>query len=144
MVTRYRKKSVEKGEAQKYYRVARSLHKTAGDLNTLAEEEGTYGNAIGIIVIHSAIAYSDALCIAYGRFKSTSGDHLQATHALRDALGKRIEERQAKNFARILREKDSISYQGVYYALEDARLLLSKLDDFSSWAERVFTERPTR
>lgn len=143
MVKQYKRKTVEKGQALKYYRIARSLYRTAGDLDTLAEDGDACGNAIGIIIVHSAIAYTDALCIAYGGFKSTSGDHLRAVDALKDALGRRVEANQLKNLNRILKEKDSISYQGTYYVLDDARGLLAKLSEFRDWAERLFTERPT-
>lgn len=143
MVRQYKRKTVEKGQASKYYRVARSLYRAADDLDTLAEERDTYGNAIGIIVVHSAIAYADALCIAYGGFKSTSGDHLRAVDALKDALGRRVEANRLKNLNRILKEKDSISCQGTYYALEDARVLIARLGEFRNLAERLFMERPT-
>lgn len=142
MVRRTRKKHVSRDQAGKYFRVARALRRAAEDLSALAEEGDAYGNAIGIVIVHAAIAYTDSLCIAYGGFKSVAGEHERAADALKDALGRRVDTGRIKNLQAILKEKDTISYQGVYYVLEDSSLLLQQLHNFADWAEGVYRQRP--
>lgn len=142
MVRRGRRKTLEPGQALKYYRVARALRASAMDLIEIADEESSYGNAIAIVAIHSAIAYADALTIAYGGFKSTEGEHERAVDAFQAALGARAEPGQVRILRAIIKEKDTVSYQGVYYTLGEARNLVERLNGFAEWAEGVYERRP--
>ena len=121
--------------------VARGLRKSAADIVLLAEEG--HGNAIAIVAIHSAINYADALCIAYGGFKSSEGEHERAVDALKQALGNRTDSAQASKLLSILKEKDAASYQGVYYTLAQAQRLVRKLEAFADWAETMYDQRPS-
>lgn len=123
-----------------YFRVAQGLRNTARDLKTMAEPK--YGNGLAIIAIHSAIAYTDALTVSYGGFKSTDGDHSRASDALRRALGHRAEAGQIRRLARILDAKSHASYSGSYYTLSDGEYILRELEDFASWAEELYQMRP--
>ena len=142
MVKRGRRTRTDRAQATKYHRVARALHRSAADLIEIAEDGALYGNAIAIIAIHSAIAYADMLTIAYGEFKSTGGDHERVADALREALGARVDADQLSALLSIVRKKDTASYQGVYYTVDDARDLLRKLGAFAEWAERAYRLRP--
>ncbi|MHB8873186.1 MAG: hypothetical protein ACYC8T_05815, partial [Myxococcaceae bacterium] len=118
MTRKTRRKRVDASQAGKYYDVAKALQRSAIDLADLGEN--AYGNAVAIVAIHSAIAYADALCIAYGGFKSTAGDHEDAADAMQDALGGRSEPSQVQTLLAIVKKKDPASYQGVYFTLADA------------------------
>ncbi|CAN5651085.1 hypothetical protein BH23GEM8_BH23GEM8_18600 [soil metagenome] len=142
MVKRGRRKSVDPAQAPRYYRVARALRQSAMDLIEIADDESSNGNAIAIVTIHSAIAYADALAIAYGGFKSTEGEHERAVEALQAALGARIDPGQVKDLLTIVKKKDTASYQGVYYTVGEARDLLRKLQRFADWAEVMYEKRP--
>lgn len=142
MVKRHRRRTLDRSQSAKYHRVGRGLYRSACDLSELASEDEGYGNAIGILVVHAAIAYGDALCIAFGGFKSTAADHLLAVKALKDALGSRARSDRLKDLTRIIGEKDAIAYQGSYYATEDAQVLLERLKVFRTWAENLYRERP--
>jgi hypothetical protein len=56
-------KSEPRSQAASYLSVARALVETARAVDVLGE--ATYGNGLAIIAIHAAIAYTDALTIAY-------------------------------------------------------------------------------
>lgn len=142
MVKRGRRKRMDRSAARKHHRVARSLRQSALDLSEPAEDGDRYGNAIAIIAIHAAVAYGDALCIAYGGFKSTEGEHQRAAEALDDALGSHGEPQRMKDFRAILDEKDAVAYQGVYYTIADARKVVERLDRFARWAEELYNQRP--
>jgi hypothetical protein len=139
VVKRGRRKELDRADAAKYMTVARGLRKSATDIGIIAE--GRHGNALAV-AIHAAIAYTDALCIAYGGFKSTEGEHERAVQALKQALGSRMDTGQGRRLLSIVKEKDSASYQGVFYTTADARRLLRKLETFAGWAEEMYEKRP--
>ena len=117
--------------------MARSLRKATLDLHNLAEADDSYGNVIGIIAVHCAIAFSDTLCIRFGGYKSSEGDHTQAAEALQDALGTRSDADMLKNLQRVLARKDQVSYQGTYFTVEDAGQIVRDLIAFSEKAEAI-------
>ena len=142
MVRRGRRKAVDATQAARYLRVARALRRSGEDLSALAEESDRYGNAIAIVAIHAAIAYADALSVAYGGFKSAEGDHERAVDALQDALGARVDAGQVKALLAILKRKDAVSYQGVYFTTAEAAALVERLRGFADWAEEMYEGRP--
>jgi hypothetical protein len=76
--------------------------------------DAKYGNGLAIIAIHVAIAYTDALTIAYREIRSTDGDHTRAVDALQFALGQRAPAEQVQRLRRILNGKSHASYSGDY------------------------------
>ena len=130
----------DKASAPKYRAVAIGLLKTARDLDTMAELK--YGNGLAIIAIHAAIAYADALSIAYRALKSTDGNHRRAADVLANALGNRAVQEQIDRLSGILDSKTHVSYSGNFYTLEDGRRLLKEVEKFAEWAEQLYTNRP--
>lgn len=142
MVNLGKTRRTDRSQAERYLRVARALHSTAADLHELAVEGDTYGNAIAIVAIHSAIAYADALTIAFREIKSVDGDHAIAVATLRHAMGHRAEEGQMRRLGSIIDEKTTVSYQGQYYTVADSRIVVEKLDAFAEWVLTVWEDRP--
>lgn len=135
-------KEVDRSQAERYRRVGASLLASAQALEAIAVEGDPYGNAVGVVAIHSAIAYNDALTIAFRGIKSTEGDHRKAADVLQRAMGSRAEPEQVARLRSILALKDRISYGGQYYTLDEARRLLRSAEAFAEWAERMYKERP--
>ncbi|MEW5929809.1 MAG: hypothetical protein AB1941_20330 [Gemmatimonadota bacterium] len=133
-------KNEDPSRAGSYFRVAQVLRSTARDLSTMAEPK--YGNGLAIVAIHSAIAYADALTVAYGGFKSTDGDHSRAADALQRALGHRADPRQIRRLTGILDAKSHASYSGNYYTLADGQNILEELERFAIWVEDLYQNRP--
>jgi hypothetical protein len=94
------------------------------------------------VAIHAAIAYTDALTVAYGGFKSTDGDHTRARNALQRALGQRADAGQLRTLTRILDAKSHASYSGSYYTLADGQRIFQELETFAAWAEELYQSRP--
>jgi len=65
MVRGSQRVSIERLQAANYIRVAENFYNGA-DVATQYE----YWNASGVLIVHSAIAYADALTIKYGGVKS--------------------------------------------------------------------------
>lgn len=132
---------VDKAEAVGYAETGRGFLQSARDLSELANEGAPYGNAIGLMSIHAAISYADALTIAFGEKKSAD-DHTQAVATLRSVMGSKLDSKAAKAFIQILQQKDTISYQGTFYPLAEGRKLLAKTETFCEWAKETFETRP--
>lgn len=47
-----------------------------------------------------------------------------------------------KKLRAILQAKDTVSYMGEFYRVEDAMTLLTQLRAFSDWAREVYERRP--
>ncbi|HEU4452513.1 MAG TPA: hypothetical protein VFR81_05605 [Longimicrobium sp.] len=136
-----RRKAVDGSAAEKYRRVGAALLESAETLTTLAEVDDQFGNAIAIVAIHGAIAYSDTLAIAFGGFKSTDGDHTRAADLVQEAMGSRAAERALKALRSALSMKDKVSYSGMYYRIDEAERLLEQVRRFSSWADEAYDHR---
>lgn len=95
-----------------------------------------------MIAIHAAIAFNDTLTIAYGAVQSTEGEHERAADALREALGPRAPRERIEQLRSVVKKKDSASYQGEYYTVADAVLVLARAEAFSAWAEEMYQRRP--
>lgn len=116
--------------------------KSAEALNEIAIEGDPYGNAIGVIAVHAAIAFNDALTIAFGEVKSTEGDHRRAADVLDEVLGPRAAANEVARLRSVLALKDRISYGGTYYRLDEARRILRDVQAFGRWARRLYEQRP--
>ncbi len=136
-----RRRRMDPSASGKYRRVGEVLPGSARDLLHLSEEGDTYGNAVAIPAIHAAIAYADSICIAFGEFKSTEGDHQGAVKAVKEAVGPAADAGAIRALGIILSEKDQVSYQGNYYTLEDAAAVVRRLETFVAWAEQVLARR---
>lgn len=130
----------DRERAVRYLAVGRALHATARDLDAMGEAK--YGNGLTIVAIHAAIAYTDALTVAFREVKSTDGEHLKAAGVLIQALGPRVEAEQVRRLKRILGAKSHASYSGSYYTLEDGRAILREVERFAEWAEERMASRP--
>lgn len=133
-------KHEDRSRSARYHAVGRVLLRTARDLDVIGDAK--YGNGLAIIAIHAAIAYTDALTVAYREIKSTDGEHVRAAEVLRHALGRAADARQVQRLHGILDAKTHASYSGIYYTLQDGRGLLRDLERFAEWAEERITRRP--
>lgn len=141
MVTRGRRKPTDRHQAGKYRNVGSALLESARALEDVADGDSRYGNAIAVIAVHAAIAYSDTVTIAYGEFKSTEGDHEKSPDALTAAL-KNPPPEQVELLRAVVKKKDSASYRGEYYTVEDAAAVLRRAERFCAWAEEMYQRRP--
>lgn len=128
--------------AAKYLAIGRSLHRNTQELEAISETR--YGNGLAIIAIHAAIAYTDALTIAFRGIKSQDGDHVRAADVLAHVLGpQRDHARQVNRLRGILQSKSDASYSGQYYTLEDGKRLVREATEFIRWAEDMLANRPS-
>ena len=92
--------------------------------------------------MHAAIAYTDALTIAFRGVKSVDGDHTRAAEVLVHALGQRADEGQVRRLKRVLNSKSQVSYSGDYYTLSEGREIFRDVSRYGSWAEEMLLSAP--
>lgn len=133
MVRKTTKKQVDRVKSKDYQTVAKSFYDGAE-----VAKEYEYWNASGVLIIHSAIAYSDAICIKFAGVKSQGEDHIQAVSLLKEILASSDENKKAfQNLEKMIAHKNSVSYSGEVYEAKDIDLLWKHLDRFKTWAENL-------
>lgn len=97
--------------------------------------EFEYWNAAGLLMVHAAIAYTDALTIRHGGVKSKGEDHMAAAALLRQVIA--LDEHGlagARHLERLISEKNRVSYEGDLFTRKDAELLWKHLQRYRDWA----------
>src|SRR5437879_6226491 len=94
-----------------------------------------YWNAAGVLIIHAAIAYTDALTIKIGGVKSQGDDHMAVVDLVREVVELDNSGETALNHLwRMIQEKNAVSYQGEIYTCQDVEKLWKQLERYKAWA----------
>jgi len=133
MAKRRGRKSTPRQQYRKYLNVAEHFYKAAKDSLDL-----DYWTASGVLIVHSAIAYSDALCIKLSGVKSIGESHEDTIALLEEIVGETDEKSKAINqLKRIIEEKTKISYLGELYSLHQTKEMLLRLERFRKWSFEI-------
>lgn len=133
MAKRRGRKSVSRTHYTKYKNVAEHFYDAAKDLMDL--EDWT---AAGVIIVHSAIAFTDALCIKLSGVKSIGEDHEGAVTLLENTVAESDEKLKAINqLKRIIEEKTKVSYLGELYSQTQAIEMWKRLERFRQWTNTI-------
>lgn len=99
-----------------------------------------YWNAAGVLLVHAAIALTDALTVKVGGVKSAGEDHMLGADLLESVLAVDAEGKKAiGHFRAIIQEKNLVSYGGQIYRQEDIRRMARHLTRFRIWVDRLLT-----
>lgn len=130
MAKRRGRKSIPRNNYLKYKNVAEHFYDAADDLIDL--EDWT---AAGVIIVHSAIAFTDALCIKLAGVKSVGEDHEEAINLLESTVAENDDKFKAINqLKRIIEEKTKVSYLGELYTQSQANEMFKRLERYRHWA----------
>jgi len=133
MTKRTSRKSVERLRYQDYNIVAEHFHEAAEIAIAYS-----YWTAAGVLIVHSAIAYTDAIAIKLSGQKSSSENHEDAIVLLDEAIAGSESKRNAINqLRRIIAEKTKVSYAGDLYGESLIRELWKRLERFRNWAINI-------
>jgi hypothetical protein len=100
-----------------------------------------YWNAAGLLIVHAAIALTDALTVKVGGVKSAAEDHRLAADLLETVLAVDPEGKKAIGHLRaLLEEKNLVAYSGEIYRQEDIRRMHRHLERYRTWAGRLLAE----
>lgn len=121
----------------------RQFHTVADNFVRAAEvaSNSEYWNAAGVLIVHAAIALTDALTVKVGGVKSAAEDHRLAADLLEAVLAVDPEGKKAIGHLRgLLEEKSLVAYSGEIYRREDIRRMHRHLERYQNWARRLLTE----
>ncbi|MDR3625275.1 MAG: HEPN domain-containing protein [Ignavibacteriaceae bacterium] len=97
--------------------------------------EYNYYNAAGVLIVHAAIAFADAVTIKYNGTKSKGDDHREVITLLEEILPSNEERKKSINHLdAIIVHKNAVSYSGDVYNKKDIEQLWKHLERFKSWA----------
>ena len=92
-------------------------------------------SAAALLVVHAAIAYTDALTIKIGGVKSQGDDHMAAVDVARELIAVDDAGRKAlTHLVRVIQEKNVVSYSGDVSSRNQAESLWKHLERYRSWA----------
>ena len=133
MTKKTRRTRVNRDEAAHYAAVAGQFCQAA----ELAREFG-YWNAAGLLFVHSAIAFADAVAIARKGEKSTSENHMDSL-VLFDSVTSTLKGRDEarEHLYRIIEDKNRVSYSGDSYRRSDLEKLAAHTERFRAFAEKT-------
>jgi hypothetical protein len=130
MPKRTRRKSIERSRFRPYAQVAQHFYDAARDSMNLE-----YWTAAGVLIVHSAIAYADALSIKQSGEKSVGENHEDAIALVQSVVAGGEEKAHAVNqLRRIIEEKTRVSYLGELYSPSRTKELWKRLERFRAWA----------
>lgn len=133
MAERRGRKAIPRHNFKKYLDVAEHFCQAAKDSMEL-----DYWTASGVLVVHSAIAYSDALCIKLSGVKSVGENHEDAVALLESVVAASDEKSSALNqLRRIIEEKTKVSYLGELYTSAQIKEMWKRLERFRKWALEI-------
>lgn len=133
---RHSRVSLPKSKKSDYTRVAENFCKGAE-----VAKEFDYHNAAGVLIVHAAIAYTDALTIKFGGVRSKGEDHMAAVDLLQQVLA--LDEQGkagTRHLEKIINEKNRVSYEGEIYTKKDIDNLWKHLLRYQTWALSMLTD----
>jgi HEPN domain-containing protein len=133
MVRKLKTVPVDKHKVKDFIAVARNFFDGA---EVAAEYE--YWNAAGVLIVHSAIAYSDAITVKFGKAKSKSEDHQDVINLIDSLVAGSEEKKKALiQLSKIISHKNLVSYGGDIYSKKDIEKLWKYLERYVSWADNI-------
>jgi hypothetical protein len=133
MARRTARKSVDRSRYREYEQVADHFYEAARDAIDLE-----YWTAAGVLIVHAAIAYADALCIQQAGVRSGADNHEEAAALLEQSVPSNESTSNAiRHLRRIIDEKTKVSYLGELYSRSQTKTLWARLDRFRQWAKKI-------
>lgn len=133
MTKRRGRRTVPRQRFNEYERVAEHFYNAARDSIDLE-----YWTAAGVLIVHSAIAYSDALSIKLSGVRSIGEDHEEVIILLENSVAESEEKSRALNqLRRIVEEKTKVSYLGELYSASQTKEMWKRLERFRKWGREI-------
>ena len=100
--------------------------------------EYSYYNAAGVLIVHSAIAYSDSVSIKNGGVKIQGDNHYEIISLLDDMISHSADKKKALNQLKIIIDhKNKVSYSGDVYHKKDIDQLWKHFERYKFWVDEL-------
>lgn len=131
MTSKSPRKKVETYRYKDFIEVARNFYEGAK-----VATEYSYYNAAGLLIVHSAIAYSDAISIKYKGIKIQGENHYEIISLLDDLIPFTEAKKKALNqLKNIIDHKNRVSYYGDVYHKKDIDSLWNHFERYKKWVD---------
>lgn len=99
--------------------------------------EYQYYNAAGVLFVHAAIAYSDAITIKLKGVKCRGENHQELATLLQTVTGNTPENTSSIiKLLKIIEHKNRVSYSGDIYSKKDIDQMHKLTERYKTWAEK--------
>jgi hypothetical protein len=133
MAKRRGTKPVDRSRFREYQHVAEHFYEAAKD-----SMDFEYWTAAAVLIVHSAIAFADALCIKLSGQRSSGDNHELTIALLEEAVADGDEKSKALSQLRsIIEEKTRVSYLGEMISPARTKEMWKRLETFREWAARI-------
>ncbi|MBI4716025.1 MAG: hypothetical protein HY760_08840 [Nitrospirae bacterium] len=133
MTKKTKRTVVDREKAGDYASAGEQFFRAAG-----LAREFEYWDAAGLLYVHSAIAFADAVAIARRGEKSTSENHMDALALLEEALENVKGRNEAtEHMRRMIDEKTRVSYMGISFRRADLEKMETHADRFRAFVRRM-------
>ncbi len=110
----------------------------ADAMNLCHDGMETYASAVGLLAVHSAISFGDAVLVRLTGQRSHSQDHRKAVDAITDACRKaKIRTDGIKHLDKLVNAKTDVSYGDKEMEKQTVQVLYVAAGRFQAWAEHV-------
>lgn len=100
--------------------------------------EYSYYNAADVLIVHSAIAYSDSVSIKNGGVKIQGDNHYEIISLLDDLISHSADKKKALNQLKIIIDhKNKVSYSGDVYHKKDIDALWKHFERYKIWVDEL-------
>ena len=126
-------KSVDRSRFGEYERVAEHFYVAARD-----SMDFEYWTAAAVLIVHSGIAFADAVCIKLSGQRSSGDNHELTVALLEEAVADGEEKSKALIQLRsIIEEKTRVSYMGEMISSSRTKDMWKRLERFREWAVKI-------
>jgi hypothetical protein len=133
MTTKSPRKKVDSSRYLGFKEVAQNFYEGAK-----IAAEYSYYNAAGLLIVHSAIAYSDAISIKQRGVKIQGENHYEVISLLDDLIAHTEEKKKAlKHLKSIIDNKTRVSYTGDVYHKKDIDSLWKHFERYKTWCDKI-------
>lgn len=133
MTSRSPRKKIDSTRYNDFKEVAKNFYEGAK-----IATEYSYYNAAGVLIVHSAIAYSDAVSIKNGGVKIHGDNHYEIISLLNDLITHSPDKKKAlTQLKNIIDHKNSVSYSGDVYDKKDIDQLWKHFERYKFWVDEL-------
>lgn len=133
MTSKSPRKKIESHRYKDFIKVAENFYEGAKLAN-----EFSYYNAAGLLIVHSSIAYADAVSIKQRGVKIQGDNHYEIIALLDDMIVPSEKKKKALiQLKKIIDNKNRVSYLGDVYHKKDIDSLWKNFERYKTWVDEI-------
>jgi len=110
-------------------------------MRLLSDDLSSYGDAVALLAVHSAISLADAVLVASTGARSKAQDHLTASKPLdRLCHARKLDRSGMRHFLWLIQNKSRFAYEDNANIHHDIKYAAVTAERFRAWVYRTFPE----